>query len=60
MIKTRGNAMGSEHRDKGVDVQLGPVGKYLPTESTCLLENLPVRLESIFKDLRISLQGPMR
>jgi hypothetical protein len=26
--------MGSEHRDKGVDVQLGPVGKYLPTEST--------------------------
>jgi beta-glucosidase-like glycosyl hydrolase len=24
-MKSRGNAMGSEHRDKGVDVQLGPV-----------------------------------
>jgi beta-glucosidase-like glycosyl hydrolase len=24
-MKTRGNAMGSEHRGKGVDVQLGPV-----------------------------------
>jgi beta-glucosidase-like glycosyl hydrolase len=24
-MKNRGNAMGSEHRDKGVDVQLGPV-----------------------------------
>jgi hypothetical protein len=25
LFKSRGNAMGSEHRDKGVDVQLGPV-----------------------------------
>lgn len=24
-MKSRGNAMGSEHRGKGVDVQLGPV-----------------------------------
>ena len=24
-MKTRGNAMGMEHRGKGVDVQLGPV-----------------------------------
>ena len=24
-MKSRGNAMGSEHRDKGVDVQLGHV-----------------------------------
>jgi beta-glucosidase-like glycosyl hydrolase len=25
LFKSRGNAMGSEHRGKGVDVQLGPV-----------------------------------
>jgi hypothetical protein len=25
LLKTRGNAMGSEHRGKGVNVQLGPV-----------------------------------
>lgn len=25
LMKTRGNAMGTEHRGKGVDVQLGPV-----------------------------------
>lgn len=25
LFKSRGNAMGSEHRDKGIDVQLGPV-----------------------------------
>jgi beta-glucosidase-like glycosyl hydrolase len=25
LFKSRGNAMGSEHRAKGVDVQLGPV-----------------------------------
>ncbi len=38
MMKTRGNAMGSEHRDKGVDVQLGPVGEYIRTQSICPLE----------------------
>jgi beta-glucosidase-like glycosyl hydrolase len=25
LFKSRGNAMGQEHRGKGVDVQLGPV-----------------------------------
>jgi beta-glucosidase-like glycosyl hydrolase len=25
LIKQRGNAMGSEHRGKGIDMQLGPV-----------------------------------
>ena len=25
LFKSRGNAMGSEHRDKGIDAQLGPV-----------------------------------